>query len=80
MPEPTERGTRAERWAQNLGPQSDAVRIERMLVDRDRKNEAHWERLHQQLYWLPLYFTLWSLAVGVVVFVLAMLFGVAFTS
>ena len=54
-----EHETRADRWAQSMATDMDRAAWE-------RRQEEHWERLHQQLYWLPWYFAVWSLGIGFV--------------
>lgn len=62
--------TRAERWAQSMSGDVDRAAWE-------RRQEEHWERLHQQLYWLPGYFLLWSLCIVVVAAVIGMVLGIS---
>jgi hypothetical protein len=69
MPE-MERETRADRWAQSMSADMERAAWE-------RRQEEHWQRLHKQLYWLPCYFIVWSLAVGIGAAVLGVLFGVS---
>ena len=55
----TDTTSRADRWAQSMAADVDRAAWE-------RRQEEHWERLHSQLYWMPVYFILWSLGIGIV--------------
>ena len=77
MAAPRDQQTRAERWATSMAKDADPHSTpERLDQERERRQEAHWERLHRQLQLLPLMFFLWSLAITAVIVVFAAILGI----
>ena len=74
---PTGLSERAERWLATASGAENApeMRADAREAARERREEAHWERLHRQIKFLPLTFLLWSLLFLVSAVVLGVILG-----
>lgn len=59
--------TRVERWAKHEATEKDPqVRLLKLLEQMEGRQDARWNRLYRQLTWLPITWSVMTLAFGFV--------------